>query len=129
MRNLTNRRLLLIIGCLVGSFAVALGVALWMLQEPEPPVDYVPYAKIGLIKEGMALAEVERILGRLGTLDSIHPLPGQKDLQHWMIWQVGDRHWAVMGFHEGRVRTGTSWRIYMRDETTFEKIGRWLRLG
>jgi hypothetical protein len=77
----------------------------------------------------MTEAEVEAILGQPGTLDSIHPLPGKTEPERWMIWQVDHRTWAVMGFQNDRVSTGTSWRVYLGNETMLEKIRRWLQLG
>ena len=106
-----------------------LGAGLWILPEPQPSVSYVPRENFDRIEDGMTEAEVEAILGQPGTLDGIRQRPGKTEPERWMTWQVDDRTWAVMGFQNDRVSTGTSWRVYLSGETVFEKILRWLRLG
>ena len=126
---MTKRWLLLIAASLVVCPCVILAASVWLLPEPQLSVSFVSRERFERIEEGMAEAEVQAILGQTGTLDGIRTRPGKTEPERWMIWQVDDREWAVMGFQNDRVSTGTSWRIYSREPSMVDKIRRWLSLG
>jgi hypothetical protein len=126
---MTKRCWFLFAGSLVACVCLVLGAGLWILPELQPPVFYVPREKFASIEEGMTETEVEAILGQPGTLDGIHPRCGKVDPERWMTWQVAEREWAIMGFQNDRVSTGTSWRVFVSSETMLEKIRRWLQLS
>jgi hypothetical protein len=112
---MTKKRLLLL-ASLPLTVLVIFGV-LAML----PPRPGVTKANFDRVKEGMTLAEVEEIFGRVRDLQGASPVEGTV----LMFWQETDGSWARIEFLDDRV-SATVWGD--SDQTIINKIRRWLHI-
>jgi hypothetical protein len=115
-------RRLLLLGLAIGMAGIAVAVALWLLRSP---VNRDNFAKI---EEGMALAEVEALLGGPGQRILVRTGDTGRGILHgrtWRRWEAGDVV-ITLSFDADDNVVGKSideWRT-----SSLDRLRRWLGL-